>query len=90
MSLAPRRMMPACSCSVPGRYPGTSTSVTTGTLKASQNWTKRPAFSDASTSRVPASHRGWLATMPTDSPSMQAKPTTIDGAKSSCTWTNSP
>ena len=47
MSLAPRRMMPSHSWSVPGRKPGTSTNVSTGTLNASQVRTKRAAFSDA-------------------------------------------
>ncbi len=54
MSLAPRRMMPFHSWSVPGRKPGTSTKVSTGTLNASQVRTKRAAFSEASMSRVPA------------------------------------
>ena len=51
MSLAPRRMMPSHSWSVPGRKPGTSTKVSTGMLNASQVRTKRAAFSEASMSR---------------------------------------
>ena len=39
-------MMPFHSWSVPGRKPGTSTKVSTGTLKASQVRTNRAAFSD--------------------------------------------
>ncbi len=74
MSLAPRRMIPFHSWSVPGRKPGTSTRVTTGMLKASQVRTKRAAFSAALMSRVPAMDIGWLATMPTEWPSMWAKP----------------
>ena len=54
MSLAPRRMMPFHSWSVPGRKPGTSTNVSTGMLNASQVRTKRAAFSAALMSSVPA------------------------------------
>ena len=39
-----------------------------GRLNASQNATKRAAFCDAGMSRVPASERGWLATIPTGYP----------------------
>ena len=58
--------------------------------QASQKRTKRAIFSEASTSRVPASTSGWLATIPTGRPSKQAKPTTTLGANSSWTWTSSP
>ena len=37
-------MMPPCSWPTPGRKPGTSTNVTSGTLKQSQVRTKRAAF----------------------------------------------
>jgi hypothetical protein len=53
---------------VPGRKPGTSTSVRIGMLKASQKRTKRAAFGDESMSRQPASTIGWLATTPTVEP----------------------
>src|SRR4030081_2187293 len=52
-------MMPFHSWSVPGRKPGTSTNVRTGTLNASQVRTKRAAFSEASMSRQPADWRVW-------------------------------
>src|ERR1044072_65733 len=51
-------MMPVCSCSTPGRKPGTSTKVRTGTLKASQVRTKRAAFSLAAEAGAPASTQG--------------------------------
>jgi hypothetical protein len=47
-------MTPVHSWSVPGRYPGTSTSVRIGIENASQNRTKREAFSPAAILRVPA------------------------------------
>lgn len=53
-TLAPWRMMPPYSWPVPGRKPGTSTSVTSGMLNASQKRTKRAAFTDALISRQPA------------------------------------
>src|ERR1700737_4446257 len=57
-SFAPCLIMPPCSCAVPGRNPGTSTNVTIGMLKQSQNRTKRAAFRELSMSRQPASpHR---------------------------------
>ena len=62
-SFAPWRMMPPYSCTVPGRNPGTSSKVTSGMLKASQNRTKRAPFTDASMSSVPASTAGWFATI---------------------------
>ena len=75
-------MMPFHSWSVPGRKPGTSTKVSTGTLKASQVRTNRAAFSLASMSRVPANCIGWLATTPTERPSTRPKPTRMLGAHS--------
>ena len=57
--------------------PGTSTKVTTGMLKASQKRTKRAALIELLMSRQPASTSGWLATMPTDCPSMRPKPMTM-------------
>ena len=44
---------PPHSCTVPGRKPGTSTKVTSGTLKASHVRTKRAALTDASMSSTP-------------------------------------
>ena len=57
-SLAPCLIIPPCSCSVPGRKPGTSTKVTKGMLKASQNLTNLAAFVDASISKHPAKTDG--------------------------------
>src|SRR6476620_2568883 len=71
-------MMPSHSCDVPGRKPGTSTKVSTGTLKASQVRTNRAAFSDASMSSVPANCIGLLATTPMLRPSIRPKPQTIE------------
>src|SRR3954453_4145339 len=62
-------MIPPCSWSTPGRKPGTSTSVTSGMLNASQVCTNRAAFSLASMSSTPARTAGWFATMPTTWPS---------------------
>src|SRR6195256_103946 len=56
-------MMPPCSCAVPGRKPGTSTKVTSGMLKASQNRTKRAPLTEALMSSAPARMRGWLPTI---------------------------
>ena len=67
-------MMPFHSCSVPGRKPGTSTNVSTGTLNASQVRTNRAAFSAALMSSVPARCRGWFATTPTARPVDPAEP----------------
>ncbi|MCY1186417.1 hypothetical protein D9M73_272890 [compost metagenome] len=67
-------MMPPYSCEVPGMKPGTSTKVITGILKASQKRTKRAALIELLMSRHPANTSGWFATMPTDWPSMRAKP----------------
>ena len=89
-SLAPWRMIPPHSWSVPGRKPGTSVKVTIGTLKASQKRTKRAAFSDASMSSTPAICAGWLPTMPTGFPPRRAKPMTMFIAKCSCTSKKSP
>src|SRR5215813_7717461 len=79
-------MMPPYSWAVPGRNPGTSTNVTSGTLKQSQNRTKRAAFTEALMSRQPARWAGWLATIPTGRPPRRPNPTTILGAKSA--WTS--
>ena len=57
-SLAPCLIIPPCSCSVPGRKPGTSTKVTSGILKASQNLTNLAALVDASISKHPARTEG--------------------------------
>ncbi len=78
-------MMPPYSCAVPGRKPGTSTNVTSGMLKQSQNRTNRAAFTEALMSRHPARCAGWLATMPTGRPPSRPKPTTMFGANPACT-----
>ena len=83
-------MIPPHSCSVPGRKPGTSTKVTSGTLNASQVRTKRAAFTEASMSSTPASAAGWLPTTPTGCPPSRAKPQTMLAAKRGCTSMNSP
>src|SRR5665213_35230 len=62
-SLAPCLMIAPNSCAVPGRNPGTSTKVTIGMLKQSQNLTNRAALRALSMSRQPASTIGWLATI---------------------------
>src|SRR3546814_3823110 len=66
-------MMPLNSCAVPGRKPGTSTKVTIGILKQSQNRTKRAALMEEAMSRQPASTIGWLATKPTVWPSRRSE-----------------
>ncbi len=72
--------MPPCSCATPGRKPGTSTKVTSGTLNASQVRTKRAAFTDASMSSAPARTAGCCATMPTARPPSRANPTRMFAA----------
>ncbi|CAM5480708.1 hypothetical protein SBADM41S_04041 [Streptomyces badius] len=72
--------MPPYSWSTPGRKPGTSTKVRTGTLNALEVRTKRAAFSLASMSRQPANCIGWLATIPTGWPSTRPKPVMMFGA----------
>ena len=84
-SLAPLRMMPPYSWLVPGMKPGTSSSVTSGRLKASQKRTKRAPLMDEALSSTPASALGWLATMPTGRPPKRAKPVTRLGAQAACT-----
>src|SRR2546422_768567 len=76
-SFAPCRMIPPCSCAVPGRNPGTSTNVTIGRLNASQKRTNRPAFVLESMSSVPANTFGWFPTTPTAWPARRANPTTM-------------
>ena len=89
-SFAPWRMIPPHSCAVPGRNPGTSTNVTSGTLKASHVRTKRAALTEASMSRTPASAPGWFPTTPTECPPSRAKPQTMFSAKCGCTSRNWP
>jgi len=43
LTFDPCRIIPPCSWAVPGRNPGTSTNVSSGILKASQNRTNRAA-----------------------------------------------
>ena len=73
-------MIPPHSCSVPGRNPGTSTKVSSGTLNASHVRTKRAAFTEASMSRTPASAAGWFPTTPTAWPPSRANPHTMFSA----------
>src|SRR5213592_4992792 len=56
--LGPCLMMPPCSWATPGRNPGTSSKVTRGMLKASQNRMNRAPFRDALMSSTPASTAG--------------------------------
>jgi hypothetical protein len=51
-------MIPPCSCSTPGKKPGTSTSVKRGILNASQNLTNLEALIDELISNTPASSIG--------------------------------
>ena len=76
-SFAPCLMMPPCSWAVPGRNPGTSTKVTMGMLKQSQNRTNRAALIEHAMSRQPARTIGWLATTPMVEPSRRPKPMTM-------------
>jgi len=85
-NLAPCFIIPPNSCSVPGKNPGTSTKVTNGRLKASQNRTKRAALTDELMSKTPARWAGWLATMPTGFPPKRTNPTIIFWAY--CAWTS--
>src|SRR5205807_685962 len=71
---------------VPGKNPGTSSNVTSGMLKQSQNRTNRAPFSDALMSRHPARWAGWFGTIPTGRPPSRPKPTTMFGAKAA--WTS--
>ena len=73
-------MIPPHSWAVPGRNPGTSTKVTSGTLNASHVRTNRAALTDASMSSTPASAAGWFPTMPTEWPPSRAKPQTMFSA----------
>ena len=66
MILAPWRITPPYSWSVPGRKPGQSTKVTIGMLYASQVRMKRAILSLASMLSAPAMYAGWLATTPTE------------------------
>src|SRR3972149_80775 len=70
-------MMPPNSCAVPGRKPGTSSNVTSGMLKQSQNRTNLAPLSDALMSRHPARWAGWVAATPAGRPFSRRNPTTI-------------
>mmetsp|Transcript_16976 Transcript_16976/g.46641 ORF Transcript_16976/g.46641 Transcript_16976/m.46641 type:complete len:226 (+) Transcript_16976:661-1338(+) len=76
-SLAPCRMIPPNSCSVPGKNPGTSTKVTRGMLNALQKRTNRAALLLALMSRHPARVSGLFPTTPTVWPSIRANPVTM-------------
>src|ERR687885_1789060 len=89
-SLLPCLMMPLCSWSVPGRYPGVSTSVTIGMLNASQNLMNLAALFDELMSSAPARYIGWFAMMPIDLPPILANPTMIFSANSSWISKKSP
>lgn len=80
--MAPFLIIPACSCSMPGKNPGTSTSVIMGMLNASQNRTHRDALTDALMSSTPEDASGWFATIETVLPSILANPVMILDAKS--------
>ena len=75
-------MIPLCSCDTPGKKPGTSTKVTIGILKQSQNLTNLPPFLPESISRHPAKTKGWFATNPTVHTSILPKPVIIFCTKS--------
>jgi hypothetical protein len=73
-----------------GQEAGTSTKVTSGTLKQSQVRTKRAALIDASMSSAPARTAGCCATMPTLRPPSRAKPTMMFGAQPGWISRNAP
>ena len=79
-SFAPRRTTPPSSWSMPGRYPGMSTSTTSGTPNASHIRTNRAAFSADSRSRQPPSRIGLLAITPTVRPPSRPSTVTMFGA----------
>ena len=83
--LAPWRMIPCRSTSVPIMKPGTSARNTSGTLKASQNQMNRAALSAESTKSTPPFCIGLLATIPTGRPSSRPSPTISSGANSGLT-----
>src|SRR3989337_2728534 len=70
-SFAPLRMIPPCSCCVPGRNPGTSTNVTSGRLKQSQNRTNRAPLIDELMSSVPANTAGGVSPTPPGDPPLR-------------------
>ena len=80
--LAPWRMIPCRSTSVPTMKPGTSARNTSGMLKASHSQMNRAALSAESTNSTPPFCSGLLATMPTGRPSMRPSPVISSGAKS--------
>ncbi len=67
----------AGSWATPGRKPGTSTSVTSGMLKALQKRMNLLALSEELMSSTPAITCGWFATMPTERPLTRPKPITM-------------
>ena len=83
--LAPWRMMPWRSTSVPTMKPGTSARNTSGMPYASQHQMKRAALSAESTNSAPPLCTGLLATTPTGRPSSSPKPTITSGANSGFT-----
>jgi len=77
--------MPPYSWAVPGINPGTSTKVSIGMLKQSQNLTNLAPLIEELTSKAPAITDGWLANIPVVFPLKRAKPTIRFFAKCSCT-----
>ena len=80
-SFAPCLIIPPYSWAVPGIKPGTSTNVSMGILKASQNLTNLAAFLLESLSKQPAKTIGWFATTPIVCPSNLMKPIIMFFAK---------
>ena len=80
--LAPWRMMPPRSTSVPIMNPGTSARYTSATLKASHSQMKRAALSAESLNSTPPLTAGLLARIPTELPSRRPRPTISSGANS--------
>ena len=86
--LAPWRMMPCRSTSLPIMKPGTSAKYSNGTLNASHSQMNRAALSAESTNRTPPRTALLLATMPTGRPSIRPSPTTSSAANSGLTSKN--
>ena len=83
--LAPWRMIPCRSTSVPTMNPGTSARKTSGIPNASQHQMKRAALSAESTNNAPPLCIELLATMPIGRPSSSAKPTISSAANNGLT-----
>jgi hypothetical protein len=81
--LAPWRMIPLRSTSVPIMKPGTSARNSRGMLNASQSQMNRAPLSALSLNSTPPFCIGWLATIPTTLPPSLANPVSSSRAKSS-------